>query len=471
MRGDMTTTINEARIIQQFMAKIHTIEVLEQVRRKFDKNAHEELIASIRAKGVISPLTVRPNPDAAGRPYILVAGERRLRAALGAGLELVPVVVRDLDAQSAALYQVEENIHRRDLTAIEEARGFKVLLDARKFSVDQLSQLVDKSKGYVYRALSLLELPERALNAIEDGTLTAAHGHQLLRVPADEREAYVKDILDNGYDGYITTALELRQQIDQRGADLGNAKFPKDKPYAGREACSKCAFNSGNQGALFDGATKGTCTFVECFRDKEKQYHADFIEKVKAKHKTAAFVIRKGSSVWNGMGVNSGDQTYIVRGNEQPAGDYGVVLGFQNTVYYATKPTKAELARNAKSQDRGDYERDEVAREAFRQVFYKRYAEEAKKLTHGKDVLVDVVLELVERWSYHSKHVLAAWGWKKWDKNTLLKLSESELIGLAYVLGHSDESDAKRLGINLTAEIRKAKDAALKDYDAKKAKK
>jgi ParB/RepB/Spo0J family partition protein len=287
----MTTAVNEkpaqapapskpAPIIMQERVPLHKIEVLGQVRKKFDANAHKELVESIRTKDVINPITLRPSPRKAGM-YLLVAGERRFRAAREAGLHDIPATVRELDDQAAALYQVEENIHRKDLTPIEEARGFKLLLDAKKFTVEQLAQLVDKSKVYVYRAVSLLEVPKLALDKIESGEWTPAHGHQVLRVPADKREQLVKDWLNDQYEG--DTAKAFADWIDhQVGKTLSNADFPKDRPYAEKPACSSCPLNTGNQGTLFDGAVKGKCTGPECFEAKEKFYAKEKLEEAKA---------------------------------------------------------------------------------------------------------------------------------------------------------------------------------------------
>lgn len=317
-----------ARVIYQGLVKIHTIEVREQVRKKFDRNAADELAQSIKTKGVISPITVRPGKTGE-RPYILVAGERRLRAALSAGLEEVPVIVRDLDDQAAALYQVEENIHRKDLSPIEEARGFKLLLDAKKFTVEQLAALVDKSTAYVYRSLALLELPKDAVAAIESGTITPAHGHQILRVPQFEREELVQDLLKGGYDGHIMSAIELRDHVQSElGSSLDSATFPKDKPFAGMSACATCPSNTGNQGKLFDGAEKGMCLNSDCFKTKTKQAGHDFLKAITQKYPKAKDVRSVSGYVYSGQ--QQGEYQISGPFEKEPKGEYAIIVSGKN---------------------------------------------------------------------------------------------------------------------------------------------
>jgi ParB/RepB/Spo0J family partition protein len=295
-------------VIFQGDVLISLIDVKEQVRKKFDENAHKELTESIRTKGVISPVTLRPIDNG----FELVAGERRFRAAKAAGLAEIPAIVRELDDQSAALYQVEENIHRKDLTPIEEARGYKLLLEAKKYNVEQLAALVDKSKVYVYRSVSLLELPKATIEAIEKGETTPAHGHQILRVPPEHREkVWTSWVKSNRGE----TVNDLIQHIEYEiGKDLDKATFPLDAPYAGAVACGACPFNSANQGMLFDGATEGgQCTNVGCFNTKTKQSVVDM---------KAAFEKKLPNAKYVGQAENTYDlRGKIGRASELPRED------------------------------------------------------------------------------------------------------------------------------------------------------
>lgn len=269
-----------AETLPTFQVPIRSIRVLEQHRRHFDEKKLKELAGSIAKVNVLQALLLRQDPEDPAL-YILVAGERRLRAAKLAGLETVPARVGPWNEQEAAEVQAFENLHRADLTPIEEARAFKTLKDVNGHDVEALAQRVDKSEAYVYRALALLELPAGILKEIEDGDLTPAHGHQLMRVPPKERETVYKEWRED-FDAEEKnfTALSLREFVESRqNQDLDKAVFPKNVPYAGQMACAGCGFNSGNQGQLFDGAEKGKCLNAPCFNIKTEAARTEVGEK------------------------------------------------------------------------------------------------------------------------------------------------------------------------------------------------
>ncbi len=155
-----------------------------QPRTRFDEEALRELADSIREHGVIQPLLV--SDDGSGR-YVLVAGERRLRAARMAGLATVPAVVRErLDGRAELELALVENLQRRDLTPIEEARAFAAL--GREFGLSQreIAERVGVDRSTVANALRLLKLPEEVQELVETGRLTAGHARALLALPRDE---------------------------------------------------------------------------------------------------------------------------------------------------------------------------------------------------------------------------------------------------------------------------------------------
>ena len=261
---------------------IASIAVKQNIRKTFDESRLKELAASIKDKGLINPITVRPL--SAGK-FELVAGERRLRAAKLAGLTSIQATVRTLSDQEALELQTAENIHRQDLTPIEEARGFQLLTQSGKYTVEQLAELVDKSAAYVYRSMRLLELPAAILAEIEAGDLTPAHGHQLLRVPAEKREEVFEQWNSDAYtsDDSYESAQALGTYISRSCARrLSEAPFPKDKPYAEQQACAVCPYNTGNQGMLFDGAENGKCTSRDCYDKKAAAYWDAAQEKARA---------------------------------------------------------------------------------------------------------------------------------------------------------------------------------------------
>jgi ParB family transcriptional regulator, chromosome partitioning protein len=148
-----------------------------QPRRSFDEGALAELAESIRARGVLQPIVVRALP---GGHYELVAGERRLRAARIAELESVPAMVRKADDWERLDIALAENMARIDLNAVEEARACAMLVDDLGLTREEVGRRVGRSRVAISNLIRLLELPEEALELIEDGRLSEGHGRALL---------------------------------------------------------------------------------------------------------------------------------------------------------------------------------------------------------------------------------------------------------------------------------------------------
>ena len=153
----------------------------EQPRKSFDPDALAELADSIAEHGVIQPLTVRRRN---GR-YVIIAGERRWRAAREAGLKQVPAVIIDADDRTAAILGLVENLQREDLDPMEEAGGFAALMDRFGFTQEQCAERVGKSRPAVANSLRLLGLPEKVREMISSGKLSAGHGRALLALESD----------------------------------------------------------------------------------------------------------------------------------------------------------------------------------------------------------------------------------------------------------------------------------------------
>lgn len=157
----------------------------EQPREVFDKALLDDLTASIKAHGVLSPLVVRKED---GR-YVVIAGERRLRAAAMAGLTSVPVLVRQADERSTQLeLALVENLQRSDLDPIESARGFQRLVDEYGYTQDQVAAAVGKDRSTVANAVRLLKLPEFVLGALRDGRISAGHARAMLPLATGSAE-------------------------------------------------------------------------------------------------------------------------------------------------------------------------------------------------------------------------------------------------------------------------------------------
>ncbi len=189
-----------------------------QPRKAFDEQALRELSESIRSYGVLHPLTVRLR---AGK-YELVAGERRLRAAKLAGLREVPCMVVDVNLEDAGLLALVENLQRRDLNFLEEARGLEQLIRMFGMSQEEAARRIGRSQSAVANKLRLLKLPEDVLEALLENGLTERHGRALLRLPgAESQRAALETILEKDMtvaatDAYIDALLSSPEPPPKR---------------------------------------------------------------------------------------------------------------------------------------------------------------------------------------------------------------------------------------------------------------
>lgn len=156
----------------------------DQPRKVFSEEALNELADSIREHGVLQPLLVRPLSTGG---YQLVAGERRWRASRMAGLREVPVVIRDMDEEQAMEIALIENLQREDLNAIEEASGYKLLMERYGMTQEQVAKRVGKSRPAVANALRLLNLPPRVMEMVEEGEVSPGHARALLSFEDSEQ--------------------------------------------------------------------------------------------------------------------------------------------------------------------------------------------------------------------------------------------------------------------------------------------
>jgi ParB family transcriptional regulator, chromosome partitioning protein len=154
----------------------------EQPRRHFAETALAELAASIREKGVIQPLIVRPDP-ANPQDFQIVAGERRWRAAQQAQLHELPVIVRDFDDTEVLEVAIIENVQRADLNPMEEALGYRQLIDRFGHTQEKVAQALGKSRSHIANMMRLLALPEDIQSFVRGGQLSAGHARALLTAP------------------------------------------------------------------------------------------------------------------------------------------------------------------------------------------------------------------------------------------------------------------------------------------------
>jgi len=175
-----------------------------QPRRRFDNAGLDELASSIRQKGIVQPILLRPNPNKPSR-YQLVAGERRWRAAQLAKIHQVPAIIRDLTDAECYEIALIENIQRSDLSVIEESQGYQKLLENNRYTQEQLSDIIGKSRSHIANLLRLLLLPKSVQNLLLDRKITMGQVRPL--IGHDQAEALAKMIVEKGLSARQVEAL------------------------------------------------------------------------------------------------------------------------------------------------------------------------------------------------------------------------------------------------------------------------
>ena len=189
----------EAKKLEETVSKIKEIDISsimpnpKQPRKSFDPDALMDLCNSIKLQGILQPILVE---EIADNVYVIVAGERRFRAAKMAGLTKIPCIVRTFSDIQRMEISLIENIQREDLNPVEEARAFSYLLTQAGIKQEELAQRVGKGRSTITNSLRLLNLPETMLDGLERGHITSGHARALLSVenPADQEILYTKII-------------------------------------------------------------------------------------------------------------------------------------------------------------------------------------------------------------------------------------------------------------------------------------
>jgi len=204
----------------------------DQPRRHFSEAEIGELEASIRDKGVLQPILVRPSPKTSGE-YEIVAGERRWRAAQQAGLSAIPALIRLLDDDKAFEIAVVENVQREDLNAMEEAQAYASLMRRMAYTQDKAATAVGKSRSHVANTLRLLQLPESVQDHVLFGRLTAGHARAILS--SAYPEVLAQTIVEKGLSVRDAEAL-AKGRGDGAKKGSGPRRAPKDTDTAALEA-------------------------------------------------------------------------------------------------------------------------------------------------------------------------------------------------------------------------------------------
>jgi ParB/RepB/Spo0J family partition protein len=279
----MTTTQTAIRHIPIEGLQLSTTGSQAERRRHFDKVAIADLADSIRTVGLLQPIVAR----AVNGHFEIVAGERRFLAAREAGLDEIPVNVRELTDEQVLEVQLIENLQREGLHELAEAEGYEALMKLGH-TAEEIADKVGKSKAYVYARLKLTALHKDARTAFYDGKLTSSTALLLARIPVEKLQLQaLKDLTKVDYDGermsFRAAAKHVREQYM---TDLSGGGFPTTDAslVAAAGACGPCPKRTGNQAQLFDDVKSGNvCTDPACFQSKIAAYAQRRLAEAEAK--------------------------------------------------------------------------------------------------------------------------------------------------------------------------------------------
>lgn len=271
---------------------------LTNPRKHFDPAKLQELADSIKASGVHQPVLLRPLPPerledtfraarAQGQPapeYELVAGERRWRACQIAGVTEIPAMIRPMTDAQALEAQVIENLQREDVTELEEAEGYQILMDTVGINADEVGQRIGKSRSYVYGRLKVLALCSEARQALREKRLDFSCALEIARIPNEQLQLKALDwATATDYEGTRPSARQVQHHVRTTYTlRLEYAPFDREDaalcPAAG--ACSACPHRTGNQQDTESSAD--VCTNPPCYHAKEEAHAAQLRERAQA---------------------------------------------------------------------------------------------------------------------------------------------------------------------------------------------
>lgn len=232
--GALLPVFDEEEILKENadeVKKIALAEIIpnpEQPRKVFDEDEMQDLAASVKEHGVLVPIIVNKNENDA--QYVIVAGERRYRAAKRAGLAEVPAIVKNYSEQEMLEIALIENVQRSDLNVIEEAHGYKLLMERFGYTAEELAKRMGKSRSQVANIVRLLHLPEEVIAMVAEGKLTAGHVRPLLALGD---KAWQIDMAENIYhDGLSVRQVEvLINQMKDEPSTAEKAEKRAEKKY------------------------------------------------------------------------------------------------------------------------------------------------------------------------------------------------------------------------------------------------
>jgi ParB family chromosome partitioning protein len=226
LAADSTTIVRPAAVRNVAVSKVEPNP--NQPRLAMDKAGLDDLTSSVKEHGVLQPILVRPLPE--GR-YQLIAGERRWRAAIAAGLDAIPALIEEIDDETALEIAVIENLQREDLSPMDEALIYDKMIREHGYSIRKLAQKLGKDKGYLENRLRLADAPDeiRALVSVRKDTLS--HAYELLKVEDPKKRKHLAEMVGRGE----LSLVKLREKIDgaPRVRRKTSASTPKASPVVG----------------------------------------------------------------------------------------------------------------------------------------------------------------------------------------------------------------------------------------------
>ena len=235
----------------------------KQPRTHFNETELRELSESIEKHGVLQPLLVRHKGD----HYEIIAGERRYQASKRAGLDEVPVIIRDVDDQDMLALALIENLQRSDLNPIEEARGYKQLIKTSGMTQEALAQAVSKSRSAITNSLRLLDLPEQVQQMLFDGLLTAGHARAILAVPFEDARIKLAERVVK--EGLSVRATENLAPLFSVGETPRSPRKPTPQSFKKAARVLRQAFNTNVRVSSLRGKNK-----IEIeFKDEDQLQH------------------------------------------------------------------------------------------------------------------------------------------------------------------------------------------------------
>ena len=239
----------------------------DQPRKDFDQTALQELANSIKEKGILQPILVEKTDD----KYLIIAGERRYRAALMAHLTQVPIITGHFSKQEKLEIALIENIQRKDLTPIEEALAYEALMKNSNLNQDELAKKVGKNRSTIANSLRLLKLSDQMKEAVSRGTLTAGHARAILSVDSKENQQKLFEAIEKK-DLSVREAEAMATKLNQEDANAVNPKLynsRKDPEMAATE--KRFAEKLGTKVALKGTMKKGKLEIS--YKTKEELLH------------------------------------------------------------------------------------------------------------------------------------------------------------------------------------------------------